>query len=84
MLWNNIHKYAGYALFGGFCIGLGNVAGTAEYKVPYLWGQASTLQRVEHHDIPRLKALIPKDVGSKKSESPTTEPNCIPPHPEPQ
>lgn len=83
MTWTKIHKWAGLALFGLACFGAGNVISTGYFQIPSLWQKANTLQHVESHDIPKLKALIPKGAPSK-TESATTEPaNCIP-HPEPK
>lgn len=67
-VWTRIHKWGGIALLCLFCAGVGNAAATAEFKVPFLWARSATLQHVESHDIPKLKALIPKDTGSAKTD----------------
>lgn len=74
MPWARIHRWLGVALFGLFCAGVGNAAATAQFQVPWLQGRSATLQHVETHDIPKLKALIPKDAGAAKSEGATAAP----------
>lgn len=65
-------------LFGG------SVAWSAAYavydadKVPILEQKQAVL---ETHVIPKLQSLIPKDIGSKKTERPSAEPDCVSVHP---
>jgi len=74
MIWTRLYRWGGLVLFGAFCFGLGNAASTAHYQIGWLEWRSAKLQQVETHDIPALKAKIPKGAHDK-SEAPTPKGN---------
>lgn len=81
--WSRVEKWGRIILFGLACAGAGSALTTAQFHVPWLQGRSAALTHVESHDIPKLKALIPRGTAGK-TEAPSTTPACVEVHPSPK